>query len=224
MSFPPFPSGTPAGPSSTAETPQGIPPTLLDKKALRTELLRRRKALTPAEWEQASDSIQHRVLALPKWQAARTVALYVAARNEVSTDTLLRAAWAEGKQVLLPRCLPPSAGEGIMAFVPCRGYNQLQPGAFGLLEPTPGCPALPREGVSAPVLPELILVPAVGISPQGARLGYGKGFYDRLLALPGWNTARRLALVHAFQIADFPAGPLDVAMHGYATEKELVWL
>lgn len=116
-----------------------------------------------------------------------------------------------------------------MAFVPCRGYNDLSPGAFGLLEPRPELAALPREGWDgiqdgSGSLPELILVPAVGISPQGARLGYGKGFYDRLLALPGWNTARRLALIHAFQIADFPAGPLDIPMHGYATEKELVWL
>ncbi|WP_300848158.1 5-formyltetrahydrofolate cyclo-ligase, partial [uncultured Bilophila sp.] len=73
-------------------------------------------------------------------------------------------------------------------------------------------------------LPELIAVPAVGISPAGARLGYGKGYYDRLLALPGWNRALRLALVHGFQIADFPSGPHDIPMHGYATEKELVWL
>ena len=70
----------------------------------------------------------------------------------------------------------------------------------------------------------LILVPAVGISPAGARLGYGKGFYDRLLALPGWGGAKRLALVHSLQLAAFPAGPLDIPMHGYATEKELIWL
>lgn len=67
-------------------------------------------------------------------------------------------------------------------------------------------------------------VPAVGISPAGARLGYGKGFYDRLLALPGWGGAKRLALVHSLQLAAFPAGPLDIPMHGYATEKELIWL
>ena len=73
-------------------------------------------------------------------------------------------------------------------------------------------------------LPDLILVPAVGISPAGARLGYGKGFYDRLLALPGWGGAKRLALVHSLQLAAFPAGPLDIPMHGYATEKELIWL
>ena len=56
------------------------------------------------------------------------------------------------------------------------------------------------------------------------RLGYGKGFYDRLLALPGWGGAKRLALVHSLQLAAFPAGPLDIPMHGYATEKELIWL
>ena len=73
-------------------------------------------------------------------------------------------------------------------------------------------------------LPDLILVPAVGISPAGARLGYGKGFYDRLLALPGWGGAKRLALVHSLQLAAFPAGPQVFPMHGYAAEKELIWL
>ena len=42
--------------------------------------------------------------------------------------------------------------------------------------------------------------------------------------LPGWGGAKRLALIHSLQIAAFPAGPLDIPMHGYATEKELIWL
>lgn len=203
-----------------------------DKKMLRTELLRRRRALTPDEWERQSLAVQQRILELPEWRNAASVALYVAARNEISTDLLLREAWRQGRQTLLPRCLPPSEGEGIMVFTLCRGYDELEPGAFGLREPKASCPILPREGWTGDGgthpgglrLPDLILVPAVGISPQGARLGYGKGFYDRLLSLPGWNGVRRLALVHALQIADFPADPLDVPMHGYATEKELVWL
>ena len=106
-------------------------------------------------------------------------------------------------------------------------------------EPGPACVPLPRTGWGQDAagtfvppsgtdaslrLPDLILVPAVGISPAGARLGYGKGFYDRLLALPGWGGAKRLALVHSLQLAAFPAGPLDIPMHGYATEKELIWL
>lgn len=213
------------------------------RNAVRAELLRRRKALDPAEEQRRSAAVQRRVLGLPEWLDAATVALYVAARKEVSTDLLLEDAWKRGKDVLLPRCLPPCAGEGLMEFVLCRNAGELKAGAFGLLEPGPSCPALPREGWTgrdfsgafvppsqtgvdgrAWRLPDLILVPAVGISPAGARLGYGKGFYDRLLALPGWSAARRLALVHGFQIADFPSGPFDMPMHGYATEKELVWL
>ena len=95
-----------------------------DRNALRSELMRARKALAPAEWERHSAAVQRRVLALPEWREARTVAMYVAVRNEISTDELIRRAWAEGKQVLLPRCLPPSAGEGIMEFVLCRGYDE----------------------------------------------------------------------------------------------------
>lgn len=213
------------------------------RNAVRAELLRRRKSLGPDEWERRSEAVQRRVLALAQWKEASVVALYVAARNEVSTRLLLEDAWGRGKAVLLPRCLPPSAGEGIMEFALCRGYDELRAGAFGLLEPCAACPSLPRAGgdgcaraegpgpsswQDAPRpplrLPDLIAVPAVGISPAGARLGYGKGYYDRLLALPGWNKALRLALAHGFQIAGFPSGPHDIPMHGYATEKELVWL
>ena len=133
----------PTSPSATG-TPSGhaVP----DRNVLRSKLIRARKALDPAEWESHSAAVQRRVLALPEWRDARTVAMYIAVRNEISTDEIIRRAWAEGKQVLLPRCLPPSAGEGIMEFVLCRGYDELAPGAFGLSEPGPACVPLPRTG------------------------------------------------------------------------------
>ena len=198
----------PTSPPATG-TPSGL--AAPDRNVLRSELIRARKALDPAEWERHSAAVQRRVLALPEWRDARTVAMYIAVRNEISTDEIIRRAWAEGKQVLLPRCLQPSAGE---VPLPRTGWGQDAAGTF-----------VPPSGTDASLrLPDLILVPAVGISPAGARLGYGKGFYDRLLALPGWGGAKRLALVHSLQLAAFPAGPLDIPMHGYATEKELIWL
>lgn len=164
----------PTSPSATG-TPSGL--AAPDRNVLRSELIRARKALDPAEWERHSAAVQRRVLALPEWRDARTVAMYIAVRNEISTDEIIRRAWAEGKQVLLPRCLPPSAGEGIMEFVLCRGYDELAPGAFGLSEPGPACVPLPRTGWGQDAagtfvppsgtdaslrLPDLILVPAVG--------------------------------------------------------------
>ena len=95
--------------------------------------------------------------------------------------------------------------------------NDLREARFGVQEPVTGETAGPGDM-------ELIVVPGVAFDRQGNRLGHGKGFYDRLLALPGWGGAKRLALVHSLQLAAFPAGPLDIPMHGYATEKELIWL
>lgn len=141
----------PTSPSVTG-TPSGhaVP----DRNVLRSELIRARKALAPADWERHSAAVQRRVLALPEWRDARTVAMYIAVRNEISTDEIIRRAWAEGKQVLLPRCLPPSEGEGIMEFVLCRGYDELTPGAFGLSEPGPACVPLPaRDGSRTPPEP-----------------------------------------------------------------------
>ena len=196
----------PTSPSATGK-PSGL--AAPDRNVLRSELIRARKALAPAEWERHSAAVQRRVLALPEWRDARTVAMYIAVRNEISTDEIIRRAWAEGKQVLLPRCLPPSAGEGIMEFVLCRGYDELAPGAFGLSEPGPACVPLPRTGWGQDAA-------GTFVPPSGTD--------DRLLALPGWGGAKRLALVHSLQLAAFPAGPLDIPMHGYATEKELIWL
>ena len=85
----------PTSPSATG-TPSGhaVP----DRNVLRSKLIRARKALDPAEGESHSAAVQRRVLALPEWRDARTVAMYIAVRNEISTDEIIRRAWAEGKQ------------------------------------------------------------------------------------------------------------------------------
>ena len=82
----------PTSPSATG-TPSGL--AAPDRNVLRSELIRARKALDPAEWESHSAAVQRRVLALPEWRDARTVAMYIAVRNEISTDEIIRRAWAD---------------------------------------------------------------------------------------------------------------------------------
>ena len=207
------------------------------KAQARKRLLDLRGALAPEEVLRRSALIQDLVLADPLWKAARAVALYVAARGEVSTEKLLDAAWAEGKKVFLPRCLrrdpaePREAG-GRMVFALCRSRDELALGGFGLFEPLETCPALsPFAADPDPAaLPELVIVPVIGVRADGARLGFGGGYYDRAFARPVWSAVRRLALAYGFQRADFPALKAgegkgrDICMHGYATEEGLVWL
>ncbi|MDD6088863.1 MAG: 5-formyltetrahydrofolate cyclo-ligase [Desulfovibrionaceae bacterium] len=193
------------------------------KNKLRKDLLSRRAALSPEDRSFFSEQAQRRVLESAIWKQARTVALYCSARGELKTDRLLQHAWQEGKSVLLPRCLPPAAGEGMMVMARCYGWDDLEPGYFGIPEPKKSCPVVPREAVLSE-LPDLIVVPAVGIGRRGERIGYGRGFYDRLLALPGWKNAVRIAMVFSCQIDAIPISEEDVLLHGYVTEKEAVWL
>ena len=211
------------------------------KSVARRVLLAQRRALSKAESQRLSACIQSDVLTLTEWRLARTVALYVSVRNEVATDLLLDAAWGTGKKVLLPRCLPPERGEGLMEFALCPGRDFLAPASFGILEPIPICPAIgqieggaddaaageemnrmgktPQESAG---LCDLIIVPGVGFNPAGYRIGYGMGFYDRLLNRPGWVAVRRIGLAYGFQIADFPSDPHDRPMHACVTEKEIL--
>lgn len=117
------------------ETSSGSGPVPLqaDKKALRSELRARRKALSPGQREELSLAAQNNILASAEWKRAQSVALYMAMPEEADTALLLHAAWDAGKHVQLPFCFPLEKGR--MEFYPCSGLYELKPGPFGILEP-----------------------------------------------------------------------------------------
>ena len=184
------------------------------KQVLRTHLLRMRAALPAETAASLSRRTQEQVLHLPEWQTAQRVGLYSAIGQEVGTSLLLEAAWAAGKQVFLPRCLPSACGEGMMEFVSCPGPSALVPGFMGILEPDTSCTA-------GKELPELLLVPVVGLSPSGFRIGYGKGYYDRLLARPEWKKVLCFALLYPFQLVPFQADVYDQPLQGWVSATEV---
>ena len=115
-----------------------------EKAALRRELLARRDAL-PGRAEK-SRAIQSRVLALPEYRRARRVLLYLSKGSEVDTWPLLDRALAQGKEVYAPRCLE---GPGEMAFYRVSSREDLQAGAFDLLEHSGAADALAALGICA---------------------------------------------------------------------------
>ena len=193
------------------------------RQSLRKQLIAARKAFvqqTPRLAQEAAEKAQDRILSSRAWQEARSVGLYVPIRGELSTTLLREAAWREGRRCLLPRCLPGGAeAKGQMEFHDCPGEEALLPGSFGILEPDPArCPVVAEP-------PDLLIVPAVALDRDGYRLGYGGGYYDRLLARPGWEGVCALGLVFAMQVvACLERRPWDRPLSGLATEEELTWL
>lgn len=175
------------------------------KEALRRQLLPKRAALTGrAEKDRA---ICGHILALPQWQGAKRVLLYLNTPQEPGTRALALAALAAGKEVYAPVC---GEEEGRMAFFRFTDLAQLRAGKWGIQEPPQGMP-LPGKGAA-----ELCLVPGLAFDRRGSRLGYGKGYYDRFLAAREIDTVGMC--YEGFFLESLPAGRTDKRVGRVATE------
>lgn len=177
-----------------------------EKAALRRELLAQRDAVP--QREEKSRAVGDGVLALPAYQKARQVLLYLSKGSEVDTWKVFARALAEGKEVYAPRCLD---GEGTMGFFQVTSPQELLQGRFGLWEPDPRrcAPWRRREGA-------LCLVPGIAFDRQGYRLGYGKGYYDRFLA--GFSGTAAGLCFRELALERLPRGPQDRRVDVLVTE------
>lgn len=149
-----------------------------EKKRLRQALMRVRDDLDPKVRSAASVRMLEHLRAWSVFTAARGVAAFMSIRTEPDTNALCRAVLAGGRPLFLPRV----ASRTRLAFHRLEGtgaLEQLVAGGFGLHEPATSAPQIARlsrrEGV------DLVIVPGLGFGRDGARLGYGAGYYDRAL-------------------------------------------
>lgn len=143
-----------------------------DKKALRKQKKAERDRLTPEERALKSQQICEALLGSALCREARYVYCYAPIGSEADIRSLAEQFFASGKRVAFPRV----TGEAVMEFFEVSGWSELKKGAFGVPEP-------PDDGrVSADWKGALVLVPGVAFAADGARCGYGKGYYDRYFA------------------------------------------
>ncbi|QDU98331.1 5-formyltetrahydrofolate cyclo-ligase [Lignipirellula cremea] len=182
------------------------------KIALRAEAKRRRLAeSTPAA---SSARIVAQLLACPEYAAAKTVLWYVDVRDEVRTNAALPQAIAD-KRVAVPYC-----EAGLLRLFLLQGVDELERGAYGIREPAVALRKLPGRRIGIEEI-DLAVLPGLAFDRRGGRLGYGKGYYDKLLAtaLP---CPFLVGLAYDSQL--FPEVPMsehDIRLHAVATESEL---
>lgn len=146
------------------------------KQSLRQSIIAARQKVAAAERAELSREITLRILNLSSYKEARTVLGYMSFGAEFDTATWVQQALQDGKQLLLPKV---NGSTRQLELYRIRDLQQdVAPGTWDIPEPLPQrC-----EKVDAAERVDFILLPGVAFAREGARLGYGGGFYDKLLA------------------------------------------
>ncbi len=183
----------------------------MNKQQQRVHIQSFRNAMTQAEVEEKSGCITDRILCAPFYQSAHTIMTYLSIRHEPDTFSLVRHAFADGKTVVIP--VVDKTQPGLLHLSRLLSLDILTPGAFGILEPETIVPVSEAEL-------DLIVVPGLVFDRFGGRIGYGKGYYDRLLER---TDATKAAFCYSFQVVEkAQTEPHDIPMDFLVTESELI--
>ena len=160
----------------------------MNKKELRAQIRAKKRAMTEAEIVEKSIRLGELFLASDAYKAAKTIYGYLPYNQEVRTVAMLEQAIRDGKRVAVPKCYGDE-----MRFIFMDDLSKVEKGYAGIPEPVADEPIADDETA-------LVLMPGMAFDPQGHRIGYGGGFYDKFLAKePNHPT---LALCYDFQMVE----------------------
>ena len=158
----------------------------MNKQELRASIRAQKRAMTEEEIVSRSEKLAALFLASDAYRNAKTIYGYLPYNQEVRTVSMLEQALKDGKRVAVPKCYGDE-----MKFIFMDDLSKVEKGYANIPEPIADDPVADDETA-------LVLMPGLAFAPQGHRIGYGGGFYDKFLAAePGHPT---LALCYAFQM------------------------
>lgn len=187
------------------------------KISIRKAVLTARNALTKEEQNQKSKIISEKTANLESVEKADTVLCYAGYKSEVLTNSLIQNLLERGKKVYLPK-----VSNDDMEFQRIYRQDDLVNGYMNIPEPGDHC--------TETFLPQMLsqygdrvvmILPGCAFSPNGERIGYGKGYYDRyLMRIP---CKERIALCYELQLVDkIPVDIHDIPMTRIVTEQRII--
>lgn len=185
------------------------------KATIRKEILEKRKSQDPEKQAAQSLSIISALLKHKEFQKAKKILIYLSKEGEVGTDNLLGRAFELGKRVCVP--VVDLETDGLLVSELPGPDASFRLGAFGVREPA-------EEDLNfvSPDQIDLVVAPGLAFDRRGGRIGYGKGYYDRLLNRLG-SGVLRIALAFDFQVLDaVPQDKNDIQVDAIITEKSIM--
>lgn len=160
----------------------------MDKQALRKQIRQQKRAMTEQQIVEKSAALAQLFAQSEAYRSAKTIYGYLPYNQEVRTVPMLQKALDDGKRVAVPKCYGDE-----MRFIYLDDLTKVENGYCNIPEPI-------ADGPIADDPTALVLMPGLAFDPQGHRMGYGGGFYDKFLVQePNHPT---LALCYDFQMMD----------------------
>lgn len=183
-----------------------------EKKIIRKKITDARNSLTLEEHEIKSKKITDNLLKLDEYIKAGTIFIYYPFRSEIDTTAIIKDAILKGKKVVLPKV----EGREIKTFFVSDLRKDLKSGSFGILEPEISrCKEADVNEI------DLAIVPGLCFDMNFSRIGYGGGFYDKILGKLG-KGVKKIALAFDLQIiSNVPSCSHDKKVDIILTESKI---
>ena len=183
------------------------------KTAIRKTIIRKREALSDAKRDEKSLTVTQRVFELDEFKQSKAVLCFLSLPHEVQTDSIIWESFRLGKEVFVP-LVNDRQGVLQVARIPSLDVEFVVR-KYGVREPAPEV----REIVS-PSFVDFVIVPGLAFDVYGNRIGYGSGYYDKLL-----NELSRdivsIGVGYDFQILDLiPHSDTDKSVQFVITETK----
>jgi len=180
---------------------------VVEKARLRKQLLDARDAMSLDFIKITSKEIQENLRKIDFFRNAKTIGAYYSIGSEVRTQDILQEILNAGKELSLPKVV-----KNDLIFKKISNFAELEPGNFSVMEPKDKCEIVKNLDV--------MIVPAIALTKEGFRLGYGFGYYDRYLH---GKKSTTIALSYAKQvIKSFPRDDHDIRMNFIVTEDKVI--
>ena len=177
----------------------------IQKSALRKHLLEKRDATSAELRNILSEKIHENLKKISSYTNSQNIACYFPIGSEVNTHDIMLNILKQGKNLLLPRAV-----DNNIQFYIVSNLEKLERGSFEIMEPKDSCEKAKKI--------DCVLIPTVGVSKLGVRLGYGHGYYDRFLSS---TDAVKISLTYSKQIVkSIPSDSHDIKIDWIVTEDE----
>jgi 5-formyltetrahydrofolate cyclo-ligase len=184
-----------------------------DKAEVRRELLRRRDRIPAAVRRAKNSMVREGLLSLAEFKNAGTIFFFASFRSEVDTSELIKMSLSMGKQVVLPKV---NTDTHELLLFEVKDFGELTPGYMGIPEPSYEAGRVSINEV------DIVIIPGAGYDTAGNRIGYGGGYYDRLLS----GLQRDIPVIapaYEEQVMDsVPSEPHDIRVSLIVTDRRLI--